>query len=48
MYYHVKESMVGDKKLGQGKIVQVPNPKAILPFFIIEYDLKHVLDLGAE
>ena len=40
--------MVGDKKLSQGKIAQVPNLKERIPLFIIEYDLNHVSDLKAE
>ena len=40
--------MASDKILAQGKIVQVPNPKVGLPFFIVEYDQKYVLDLEAE
>ena len=48
LYYHRQERMVGDKISAQGKIVQVLNPKTRLPFFIVEYDQKYVLDLEAE
>ena len=41
-YYHGQERMASDKILAQGKILQVPNPKVGLPFFIVEYDLNYV------
>ena len=40
--------MAVDKKLSQRKIVQVPEPKAVLTLFIIEYDLNCVSGLKAE
>ena len=48
LYYHGHERMVGDKKLKQGNIVHMPKPKVVLPIFIIEYNLNHVLCLEAE
>ena len=42
LYYHRQVNMVSDKKLSQGKTVQVPNPKAGLPFFIIEYTCSRI------
>ena len=39
--------MAGDKKLSQGKILQVPNPKAGLTFFMIDNYINYVLDLEA-
>ena len=40
--------MDGDNKLSQGKIVKVLNPKAVLLFFVIEYDLNYLSNLEAE
>ena len=40
--------MISDKVLAQRKIVQVPNPKVVINFFIIEYDLNYVSDLEAD
>ena len=48
LYYHGQVRIDSDKTLEQGKIVKVPNPKAGLTFYIIEYDLNSVSDLEAD
>ena len=48
MYYHRQVTMVGDNELSQGKTLQGPNPKLVLPLSFIKYDLNHVSDLETE
>ena len=46
-YYHGQVRIVHDKRLAQGKIIEVTNSKAGPKFFIIGYNLNHVYGLEA-
>ena len=42
LYYHGQVRIFSDKKLAQGKIVKVTNPKAVLTLFTIECGINYV------